>query len=121
KALAGIVRETSRSGLRPEIVVNLRAGTAWPRFTHLPKVIFFAQPENTILRNPGHLLPKFFRLVILAENRHVELVCGKPVLFRNQLPGKRDGVFFEVIAKGKVAQHLKERMMPPRVTNIVQI
>src|SRR4029453_1713295 len=38
-----------------------------------------------------------------------------------QLPRKTDGVLFEVIAEGKVAQHLEERMVPERWPDVVEV
>ena len=110
-----------RARLRPEIVVDLRARPARPGLAHLPEVVFFVQPENAILRNARHLLPQLFRVIVFAKNRDVELVFRQSVILGDQLPRKRNRVSLEIIAKRKIAQHLEERMMPPRVADVIQV
>ena len=101
--------------------MDLRARPARPRLAHLPEVVFLAQPENPLLRNPRDRLPQLLRVIVFAKNGNVELVFREPVIFGDQLPSKCNRVFLEIIPKRKIPQHLKERMMPPRVPDIIQI
>ena len=41
--------------------------------------------------------------------------------FCHQFPRPRNGVFFEVVAKTEVAQHLKEDKVTLRATNIIEV
>jgi hypothetical protein len=126
KAPAGVARELLvfvpwLGRLRSQIVVNLRTGAAGAGFAHLPEVVLFIEPEDAALRHAGDLLPKQLGLVILAEYREVEAVFGDAVILRDQIPGKRDGVGLEVVSEREVAEHLEERMVPPRVAHVFEV
>ena len=72
----------------------------------------------------GHardLLPELFGVVILAEDGDVELVFGEAVVLGDQVPGELDGVGFEVIAEGEIAQHFEERVMAAGVADVFEI
>src|SRR5208337_2959023 len=51
--------------------------------------------------------------VFALENRDVKLLLRnpKPLLRSDQLPGVRDGVFLEIIAKAEIPLHLEKRVM----------
>ena len=44
-----------------------------------------------------------------------------PKSLREQLPGECDGVLLEIVAEGKIAQHLKESVMAAGVADVVEI
>src|ERR1019366_6434791 len=107
--------------LHAEVVMNFRARTARPGLAHLPEIVLLIQPEDAALGYAGDLLPELFRLVILAENRDVELVLGQPVVLGDEVPGELDGLGLEVIAEGQIAQHLEKRMVPACVPYVLQV
>src|SRR5690606_32647894 len=94
--------------LRPEIVVNLRAGTAGPRFSHLPEVVLVAQPEDPRWRYPRDLLPELRRLIVGVVDGNPQLLGRHPQLDGEELPGEANRVALEVVAEGEVPQHLEE-------------
>src|SRR5260370_4757944 len=58
-----------------------------------------------------------------AKNRYVEFVFrnGEPFGRSDQLPGVGDGFFLEVIAKGKIAEHLEKSMMALGEADIFEV
>ncbi len=106
--------------------MNLAAWTTRSSFTHLPEVVVAPEAQDPLARR-AHLFPEFFR-VFIRRNFLVAFVNRKPqsrrIQFENinqQLPGKLDRVFLEVVAKRKIAEHLEERMMPGGFPDLVQI
>src|SRR4030095_9412160 len=73
------------------------------------------------------LLPAVARCIVsrdaafTLENGRNESVWRDLPDAGQQLPRKADGVLFEVIAEGEVAQHLEERMVPERRADVVEI
>jgi len=61
--------------------------------------------------------------VSALEDGHVEPLLGdaEPLLARHQLPGIRNRIALEVVAKAEVAQHLEEGVMPPRKANVFKV
>ena len=101
--------------------MNLRAGSAGAGLAHLPEVVFFIQPEDAVLRYTGNLLPEFLSFIVFAKNGDVQLVFGQLVDFRDQLPGKADGIGLKVIAEGEVTQHFEESVVAPRIAHVFKI
>src|SRR5207237_2946629 len=108
------------------VVMNLAARAAWSGLAHLPEIVFAAETKNSFFRR-ADLFPKLFRvfvranLVVTFENcephaRRIELE-----FIDQQIPGKLDRVFFEIIAEGKIAEHLEKSLMPRGLPNFVQI
>ena len=51
----------------------------------------------------------------------IEAVLINPELFCDQLPSKFDRVCLEVIAKTKIAQHLKKRVVACGVAHVIKV
>ena len=101
--------------------MNLRTGAAGTGLAHLPEVVLFVQAEDAVLGYAGDLLPQLLGVVVFAEHGDVEAVLGQAVFLGDQLPGEGDGFCFEVVAEGKIAQHLEERVMAARVADVLEI
>ncbi len=54
-------------------------------------------------------------------NRHQQLVLGQTVNAGDQLPGMVDGLFLEIVTKGKIAQHFEKRVVAGGVANIFKV
>src|ERR1035437_7004663 len=116
------------AGRHAHVVVNLAAGTAGTGVAHLPEIIFRAELVDAIFR---HTLakPQVVGLgiarnsVFALKDRDVELLFlnPKPLRRSNQLPRVGDGVFLEVVAKGKISQHLEKRVMAIGEAYVFQI
>ena len=58
-----------------------------------------------------------------AKDGEVELVDGnaKPLRRGDQFPGEGDGVFLEIIAEGKISEHLEKRVMAVGEADVFQV
>src|ERR1700757_2271892 len=108
--------------------MKLAAWAARPGAAHLPEIVFQAKLENAIFRN-SLCNPQ---VVCFSITRHAAFTVEygrESFVFRNseplgrsdQLPGVSDCIFFEVIAKRKISQHFKKRVMPVGKADIFQI
>ena len=105
---------------RPPVVVNLRAGTAGTG-TVLPEVILFAKAEDPVSGNANILVPDLKGLVVIQIDRGVQAVLLQAHHFGQKFPAVGNRIFFEIVAKGEVAQHLKIGAMAVRFTDIFNI
>src|SRR3989449_2997770 len=100
--------------------MKFRAGPTGSGISHLPEVILLAAPHNPGGRDPG-LLPQLVRFVVVSEDRHPHPILRQAERLSQKLPAKLDGVYLKVVAKGKVPQHFKERMVAAGIADILQI
>ena len=106
-------------------VVDLGAAAAGAGLAHLPEVL--GEPEL------GDAVGRYERLpdrvgLLVARDAGVPLEDRREQPFRRQvphrrqqLPRKRDCVLLEVVAEGEVAEHLEERVMTQRGTDVVEV
>ena len=106
--------------------MNLAAWSTRARVAHLPEIVFMTEAQDPLGGCP-HLLPETFSVFIRRHFR-VALVNREPqslwIEFQNinqQLPGKLDRVFLEIVAKRKITQHLEKRVMPRGLSYLVKI
>src|ERR1700674_89903 len=114
--------------------MNLTARSARAGVAHGPKIFFEAGNRNDplgphILRKPE--LPRFLVLTQwdsgwefgAAENCDVQLVLcnSKPFGRSYQLPGVGDGFLLEVVAEGKIAEHLEEGVVGLREADVFEV
>ena len=73
------------------------------------------------------MLPELFG-VFVRPNFGIALENRKPHARRielefvdQQVPGKLDRVFFEIITERKIAEHFKERLMPSGLSHFVEV
>ncbi len=66
-------------------------------------------------------MPEIIRVVILFENRDPQLVCGKSVAVDQQVPGKLYCLFFEIVSKREIPEHLKKGVVSPGAPHVFQI
>ena len=113
---------------KAQVHVNLAIGAAGPGISHLPKVFVPAKEDDVRRIKAGLLGPKIRRLVVawnfallVFEAGRPQLVFGQPPNFGEQLPGPGYGFFLVIIAKGPIAEHLKECMVAVVSPDIVQV
>ena len=114
--------------LRAAVVVDLGAGAAGAGAV-LPEVVLLAELEDAVLRDADHLMPDAEGLLVggrglvAGENGGVEPVWvqADPLRAGQELPGKRDGLGLEVVAKGEVAQHLKIGAVAGGVADVLDV
>ena len=100
---------------------KFRARSAGAGIAHRPEVIFFSEAVNAVFGNAFLLMPDFGGFIVLFEDRDKEAVLRKFQLLGDEFPSKANRVFFEVIAKGEVAEHFKERVVTGREADVFQI
>src|SRR5205823_4797014 len=104
-----------------EVEEDLAARTARARVRHLPEIVVRAETIDPRVREAGDFPPQLARLVILLEYRNPQVRGRQLQLFGDELPGEADRVALEVIAKGKVSEHLEEGVMPRGVADLLEV
>ena len=102
------------------VIIYFRAGTAWTG-TVLPEVVFFSELKDPLSRDPHFLVPDLKCLVIIHIHRRIETLRIKPDHIGQELPRPLDRFLFEIIAEGEVSQHLKERTVAGRLSDVLDI
>ena len=54
-------------------------------------------------------------------DRDEQFILGQAVFLGDQVPSVLDGVFLEVVTKGKVAEHLEEGVVTRRVAHVFKV
>mmetsp|Transcript_24074 Transcript_24074/g.61499 ORF Transcript_24074/g.61499 Transcript_24074/m.61499 type:complete len:563 (-) Transcript_24074:625-2313(-) len=122
-----VVDQVRRVAPANTVIVDLRAGAAWPGVAHLPEVVLHIAREDALrwhvlgpdiacLRVGRHAE----RLVALKV-RDVQPVGGDLVHFREQGPRPLDGVLLEVVAKAPVSEHLEEGVVIVVLADVVEV
>ena len=107
--------------LRSLVDQDLGAWAAGTGIAHLPEVVLLSQANDPVGWDLCHVPPEVEGLVVILIDRDPELFLGKFDDDGEKLPGIRDRLFFEVIAEREIAEHLEERMVPRRVTHVLEI
>ena len=118
--LVGRARRTAGNALAV-IVEDLRAWPARAGVAHLPEIVGAGDADDAALRQPGNLAPQVEGLIVVDIDGRDQLLRRQPELLGDELPGEFNRLFLEVIAKGEVAEHLEEGVMPGGVADIVEI
>ena len=105
----------------PLVDEDFRTGTAWTGRAHGPEIVLVAEPENPVVGQFDFLLPQLGGLVVVLVDGGIQLVDRQFHLLRQEIPGEDDGVLLEVVAEGKVAQHLEEGMMPRGAPDLFEV
>ncbi len=103
------------------VVHDFRAGAAGAGVAHGPEVILLAQAEDAFVGQAGDLFPQPVGLVVVEVDRGVEARLVQADDFGEELPGKLDGVFLEVVAKGEVAEHFKKGVVAGGAADVFQV
>ena len=123
EAIAVLFRAARRS--TPDMLAAvdeyLGARTAGAGIAHRPEIVRGRDADDAIVREAGDLFPVAGRLVVVMIDGDQQLVFLQPEILRDQLPGKLDRALLEVVAEGKIAEHLEEREMPRSVADIVEV
>ncbi|MGA2134382.1 MAG: hypothetical protein ABSH50_18985 [Bryobacteraceae bacterium] len=116
-----LVFAARRVGFRPHVVEDLGTRAAGAGIAHLPEIVLFVEAEDAIFGDAGDLLPEMLGLVVLTKNGDVQAILGQGEVLGDQFPGEIDGIGFEVIAEGEIAQHFEEGEMPAGVADVFQV
>ncbi len=103
------------------VVKDLRAGATGAGIAHAPEIILFAATGEAP-RVDAHLIqPYGGGLIVLLINRHPELFGRQAEAPGEKLPGETDGFAFEVITKGKIAEHLEKGVVAGGIADVFQV
>ena len=112
-------------GLLPPPYVNkkLRARTAWSGISHLPEVVAVAHAVDAGGIGAGDFTPETPCFVVAVMHREIQTVgMNAEIIFAGHpLPGELDGLLLEVVAEGKIPQHLEEGVVPGGVAHLLQV
>ena len=103
------------------IVEDLGARPARAGIAHRPEIVAAGDAQDFPLGQAGDLLPEIERLVVVDIDGRQKLVGRHAVFLGDQLPGKLDRAFLEVIAEREIAEHLEEGVMPRRIADIIEV
>ena len=94
---------------------------AWRR--RRPKVLVFVHPRDSFVRHSDLFFPDSVRIIVVFVDGDGQFLrCNaKPFFVGQKFPGPSNRFFFEIIAKAKVAQHFKERVVKRCSTDVVDV
>ena len=104
-----------------EVVIDLRTGTTGARGPRSPEVVGLIHANDPLGVHPHAVAPNQGGLVVVAEDTHHQVLGAQAKDTGTELPGPLDGLLLEIIAKGKVAEHLKERVMARRAAHVLDV
>ena len=106
-------------------VVDFRAAAAGACVAHLPEVVVGPHFQDPFCRH--ELLPDFVGVgvpgdsILALEDGHDEAILRHLPDVCEQRPGELDCVLLEVVAEGKITEHLEERVMAMRRPDVVEV
>src|SRR5690606_38256738 len=123
KAVAVFLRAAGRAA--PDVLAaiyeDLGAWAAGAGIAHRPEIVRSRDADDAVIRKAGDLLPVAGGFVIRVIDSDKEPVLRQAEIPGDQIPGKLDGPFLEIIAEGKIPEHLEIGEMAGRITDIVQV
>ena len=72
-----------------------------------PEIIFFAEADNSVVRDTDFIFPYLFSLVIAFINGNPEAVGRDFESFCEKFPSPFDSFIFEVVTEGEISEHLE--------------
>ncbi len=130
---AGIDQSSFGVARRSQIDVEFRAGAARPGLAHHPEIVFLVAHDDMdfwVEPRPRKLLrPEIVGFLVKSRrvagarlvNRGVEAVHRKFPNFRDEFPRPGDRLFFEIIAKTPIPQHLEESVVVGVQPDILEV
>ncbi len=103
------------------VVEDFRAWSAGAGVAHGPEIVGARDSENLRLRQAADLLPQFERLVVVHVNGREQTFRRQIKGLGHQVPRQLDRVVLEIVAEGKVPQHLEEGVVARGVAHVVEI
>ena len=114
--------------IRAVIEKDLGTRAAGAGIGHLPEIVrgitraLVVTDANDALGGHANLIgPNAISLIVLGVDRDPEPLGGQLVNLGQQLPGEANRVLLEIVAEGKIAEHLEEGVMPGGVADILEI
>ena len=103
------------------VVEDFRARPARAGFAHGPEIVVAGDAQDLFVGQPGDLLPQLEGVVVVDIDGDQQPLGRNREFLGDQLPGKLDGAFLEVVAEREVAEHLEEGVVARGVADIVEV
>ena len=103
------------------VVEDLRTGPAGPGLAHAPEVVRGGDADDALVGESGDFFPQLEGLVVVMVDGDQQAFGVEAVLPGEQAPGQLDGFVLEIVAEGKVAQHLEKGVVAGGIADIVEI
>ncbi len=103
------------------IVEDLRAGAAGAAVAHCPEIVLGRDADDPLFGQAGDLAPQIERLVVRMVDGGGKAIGIDAEVAGQQGPGVDDRLFLEIVAEGKIPQHLEKGVVPRGVADIVEI
>ena len=107
--------------LRAVIVEDLGARAARPCLSHRPEVRLLAHARAAAGADADLFGPNPRGLVVLAVDRHPKPILRYAERPGDEIPREMNRLALEVVAEAEIAEHLEERVMPRRITDILEV
>src|SRR6185369_2878518 len=106
--------------------MNLATRATRTGLAHLPEIIFLAKAQNAFAwraRLGPETLGIFIRrdVLVAAVNREPQTLRIEFQHVDEQVPRITNRILLEVIAEGKIAEHLEERVMPRGFPDFIEV
>ena len=118
-AAGGAIRLAAAILLAP-VKINLRTGAAGAG-ADFPEIIFPVQSHHMVLRHADFLCPDIVSLVVLQKDGDIELIYRHLHFLSDEFPRPLASLPFEIIAKRKIAQHLKISAMASVLADVFNV
>ena len=103
------------------IHIDFGARPAGAGVAHSPEIVFFAHAHNALGGQLGDFGPQLGGFVVFAKNRGPQLFFGQAQFYGDEIPGPGDGFALEIVAKGKVAEHFKKRVVARCAAHVFKV
>ena len=124
--MVGVIPQIA--GFLSPVEVNFAAGATRSGLAHLPEIILTPKIEDVIGVYVGYFPPVASCLLIgpqisfvILEHRNPETAFRQSPHLGKEFPCPGDGLFFVIVAKGPIAEHLEERVMIGIIPDILEI
>ena len=111
-------RRFAAASFRAEVIEDFTVRTA-RAFADFPEVI--VEFENPFVSQANHIMPVVIGFFVIGIDGDIQFIRIQFQDFGQEFPGPGNGFFLEVVAKGEIAQHFKERMVTGRTAYVVDI
>ena len=103
------------------IVEYLAARSAGPGVAHGPEIVLLAHASESIRSHTDVPEPNVRRFVVVRIHRAPQPLRRQFQYAGHELPGVLDSLALEVVAEAEVPEHLEERMVARRITDILKV
>src|SRR5262249_8709549 len=123
EAVAIFVRASRRTtrDVRAVVVEDFGTRSARTDIAHGPEIVARGDADDPRFGKARNLAPETESFIVLGINRHKKTIFCEAEILGDEVPGERDRAFLEIVAEGKISEHLEKRMVARGVAHTVEI